>query len=129
MTQPPYLLDAARRRIVLKSLREACSCRGWRTLLAAHVRTNHVHVVTTANCKPEHVMTTMKAYGSRALNEQALDGPALRRWARHGSTRYLWTGEAVRAAIQYVLREQGESMPVFNMAAFETAVFEMPFPR
>src|ERR1700733_9375120 len=54
--------------VVLKSLREACSCRGW-TLLAAHVRTNHVHVVTTANCKPEQVMTALKAYGSRALNE------------------------------------------------------------
>ncbi len=118
MAQPLYLLDAPRRRVVLKSLREACSCRGW-TLLAAHVRTNHVHVVTTANCKPEQVMTALKAYGSRALNEHALDGPSRRRWARHGSTRYLWTEDAVRAAIQYVVREQGESMEVF----------ETPYPR
>jgi len=117
MKQPLYLLDAAGRRVVLKSLQEACSCRDW-TLLAAHVRTNHVHVVTTANCKPEQVMTAMKAYASRALNEHVLDGPERRRWARHGSTRYLWTGDAVRAAIQYVVREQGESM----------AVFEMPLP-
>ncbi len=118
MTQQPYLLDAVRRQVVLKSLQEVCSCRGW-ILLAAHVRTNHVHVVTTANCKPEHVMTAMKAYGSRALNKYALDNPDRRRWARHGSTRYLWTRDAVLSAIQYVVREQGESM----------AVFEMPSPR
>ena len=63
-------------------------------------------------------MTAMKAYASRALNEHVLDGPGRRRWARHGSTRYLWTGDAVRAAIRYVVCEQGESM----------AVFEMPLP-
>ena len=74
MIQPPYLLDAVRRRIVLRSLQETCSYRGW-TLLAAHVRTNHIHVVTAANCKPERVMTAMKAYCSRALNQQSLDGP------------------------------------------------------
>jgi REP element-mobilizing transposase RayT len=83
-------------------------------LLAAHIRTNHVHVVTMANCKPELVLNTMKSYSSRALNEAALDGPDRRRWARHGSTRYLWTGDAVRAAIQYVVREQSESMAVYE---------------
>jgi REP element-mobilizing transposase RayT len=116
MKQDPYMLDAARRQVALKSLQETCFCRGW-TLLAAHVRTNHVHVVTTATCKPEQVMNTMRAYSSRALNEYALDGPGRRRWARHGSTRYLWRGDAIQAAIQYVVREQGESMAVFETAS------------
>ena len=116
MKQEPYMLDAAHRQVVLKSLQETWICRGW-TLLAAHVRTTHIHVVTTATCKPEQVMNTMKAYGSRALNEYRLDGPDRRRWARHGSTRYLWTGDSVRAAIQYVVREQGHSMAVFETAA------------
>lgn len=62
-------------------------------------------------------MTVLKSYSSRALNEHALDGPDRRRWARHGSTRYLWTAEAVRAAVRYVVLEQGESMAVFEMAA------------
>ncbi len=118
MEQPPYRLDALRRDVVLKSLQEACSCRGW-TLLAAHVRTNHVHVVIAANSHPEAVMTTLKAYASRALNRQLLDSPGRRRWARHGSTRYLLTTAAVRAAIQYVVCQQGKSM----------AVLEMPSPR
>ena len=116
MTQPCYLLDAIRRPLVLNTLQEVCSWRGW-TLLAAHVRTNHVHVVTTANCKPEQVMTAMKAYCSRALNEHGLDGEGRCRWARHGSTRYLWTKDAVGAAIQYVVCEQGEPMAVFDMVS------------
>ena len=40
-----------------------------------------------------------------------------RRWARHGSTRYLWTSAAVSAAIHYVVREQGDAMAVFEMPA------------
>ena len=115
MTHQPYLLDEIRRQEVLKSLQEVCSYRGW-TLLAAHVRTNHVHVVATADRKPEHVMNALKAYSSGYLNHCALD-PDRRRWARHGSTRYLWTSTAVSAAIQYVVREQGESMAVFEMLA------------
>jgi REP element-mobilizing transposase RayT len=113
MMQDGYLLDSVRRRVVLKSVRDVCAFRGW-TLLAAHVRTNHVHLVVTANCKPDLVLNTMKSYSSRSLNQAAIDSPDRRRWARHGSTRYLWTGDAVRAAIQYVVREQGESMAVYE---------------
>jgi len=50
MPQPPYLLDALRRQAVLQSLKQVCLCRGW-MLWAAHVRTNHVHVIITANCR------------------------------------------------------------------------------
>ena len=113
MTQDRYLLDSVRRQVVLKSLRKVCAWRGW-TLLAAHVRTNHVHVVVMANCKPDLVLNTMKSYSSRGLNEATLDDPDRRRWARHGSTRYLWTRDAVWAAVQYVVREQGESMAVYE---------------
>ena len=116
MSQEPYVLDAMHRQLVLRSLQEVCSCRGW-ILLAAHVRTNHVHLVATADCKPERVLNALKAYSSRTLNHLALDSPNRRRWARHGSTRYLWTSAAVSAAIHYVLREQGDAMAVFEMPA------------
>jgi REP element-mobilizing transposase RayT len=118
MLQDPYLLDAVRRQVVLNSAQQVCFCRGW-TLWAAHIRTNHIHVVITANCRSERVMNALKSYSSRALNDQAVDGQSRRRWARHGSTRYPWTEDAVRAAIQYVVREQGEPM----------ALFEKPSPR
>ncbi len=108
----PYTLDEVRRQIVLDSLQEVGRFRGW-ALVAAHVRTNHVHVVATADSKPEAVMVAMKAYSSRALNQRGLDLPDQRRWARHGSTRYLWTAESVRAAIRYVVDEQGPAMAVY----------------
>jgi REP element-mobilizing transposase RayT len=60
MVQEPYILDAVRRKAVLSSIEEVCRYRGW-TLLAANVRTNHVHVVTVADCKPEQVMVAFKA--------------------------------------------------------------------
>jgi hypothetical protein len=52
MDQPPYRLDRRRRSAVLAGLRDICSYRGW-SLLAAHVRTNHVHVVVEAGHRPE----------------------------------------------------------------------------
>jgi REP element-mobilizing transposase RayT len=113
MVQQPYVLDALRRDAVLKSIKEVCSFRAW-ILLAAHVRTNHVHVVTVADCKPEQVMVAFKAYSSRELNRMGLDATGRRRWAQHASTRILWTKVAVAAALEYVVRGQGEAMSVFE---------------
>lgn len=53
-------LDAARRDAVEMSLRETCEIRGW-LLRAINVRTNHVHTVVSAPCKPEPVIRTFKA--------------------------------------------------------------------
>ena len=58
MVQPPYLLDAPRRQIVLEAIRQVCVPRDW-ILLAAHVRTNHVHTVIAAEESAEHVMNTL----------------------------------------------------------------------
>jgi len=113
MDQPPYQLDATRREVVLKAIQGVCAHRGW-MLLAAHVRMTHVHVVVEAATPPEKVMNDFKSYASRALNEAGLDGPDRKRWARHGSTRYLRNAEEIRAAVQYVVSEQGERMAVFS---------------
>ena len=113
MDQPAYAMDQGRREAVLASLRERCSERHW-SLLAAHVRTNHVHVVVEAEARPERVMNDLKSYASRCLNRLGLDGPSRKRWARHGSTRWLWSRDNVAAAIQYVVDEQSEPMAVFQ---------------
>jgi hypothetical protein len=42
MDQAPYHLDQIRRDAVLEAIQEVCARRGW-SLLAAHVRSNHVH--------------------------------------------------------------------------------------
>ena len=110
MDQPPYVLDARRREIVLASIRRVSLHRKW-LLLAAHVRTNHVHAVVDAGVQPERVMNDFKAYASRELNR--LESSTRKRWARQGSTRWLREGEDVRGAIQYVVERQGEPMAVF----------------
>ncbi len=112
MDQPRYELDGRSRAAVLLALREVCVHRGW-NLLAAHVRSSHVHVVVEADARPEKVMSDFKAYASRALSRLVGERPSRRRWARHGSTRWLWQDQDVRDAIRYVVEEQGEAMEVF----------------
>jgi REP element-mobilizing transposase RayT len=113
MEQPYYVMDKRRRDTVLASILERCSIRGW-TLWAAHVRTNHLHVVIEAEAQPERIMNDLKSYASRYLNQHGLDEPTRKRWARHGSTRWLWAPENVAAAIRYVIDEQGGGMAVFE---------------
>ncbi len=112
MLQDPYVLDEARRAVVLAAIRRHCAYRGW-TLLAAHVRSNHVHAMVEAETRPERIMNEFKSYASRELNRLPSEGPDRKRWARHGSTRWLWNDEDVRHALQYVIDEQGEPMALY----------------
>jgi len=113
MDQALYNLDEVRRDAVLLAMQEVCAHRGW-SLLAAHVRSNHVHAVVEAEVPPERVMSDFKTYASRRMNRMGLDEPNRKRWARHGSTRWLWKPQHVSAAIQYVIAEQGDAMSVFE---------------
>jgi len=112
MLQEPYVLDQVARAVVLTSIQHHCAHRGW-NLLAAHVRSNHVHVVVEAEAQPERIMNEFKSYASRDWNGLGLDRPDRRRWARHGSTRWLWKDADVREALHYVIEEQGEPMALF----------------
>lgn len=111
MNRLPYLLDLRRRATVLDALREVCLHCGW-SLWAAHVRTNHIHSVVEADVRPEKIMHAFKSYASRNLNLLGIDEPDRKRWARHGSTRWLWNDEDVQKAIYYVVSGQGEPMEV-----------------
>lgn len=112
MDQPPYVMDQARRDAVLAALLERSSQRGWE-LLAAHVRENHVHIVIGADVVPERIMNDLKSYASRVLNRLHLETPDRKRWARHGSTRWLRGSKNVVAAIRYVIEKHGDSMAVY----------------
>ena len=113
MDQPAYTLAAPRRALVLQAIQEVCAYRGW-TLLAAHVRTHHVHTVVMAGAAPERVMADFKTYASRKLNAGGFDTPEHKRWTRHGSTRYLWQPTHVEAAIRSVVQQQGAPMAVYE---------------
>jgi REP element-mobilizing transposase RayT len=106
-------MDGRRREAVLRAMLERCSSNRW-WALAIHVRSNHVHLVIDAEVRPERIMNDLKACASRFLNQNGLDEPTRKRWARHGSTRWLWRPEEVSAAIRYVVDGQGEPMAVFE---------------
>lgn len=117
MTDGCYGFNANRRGIVLKAIQRVCAHRQWE-LLAAHVRTTHVHAVVIAPVQPDTVLHDFKAYAARALNET--EG-SCRRWTRHGSTRFLWTREDVEAAVDYVIRRQGEPMALHDPRSMTVA--------
>ncbi len=113
LKQAPYEMDHSQRDIVLKAIGEVCRYRCWH-LLAAHVRSNHVHIVVDSDVAPEAIMNAFKSYASRALNLDAPGHSGRLRWARHGSTRYLWSPERVAAAVRYVLDQQGDPMACYQ---------------
>jgi REP element-mobilizing transposase RayT len=112
MLQDPYVLDEAARQLVLVAIQRHCAYRGW-NLLAAHVRSNHVHVIVEAETRPERIMNEFKSYASRELNQLTREGPDRKRWAWHGSTRWLWNDQDVQSVLHYVVDEQGEPMALF----------------
>ena len=112
LKQLPYYLDSVRRNIVLRAIVERCQQRSW-NLIAAHVRTEHVHTVVAAEAAPENVRIDLKAYASRLLNLSGLDKPGRKRWTTGGSERYLWRESDVSAAVDYVVSGQGTRMELF----------------
>ena len=110
MVQQPFLLSPENRPLVLNSLVAMAEKRGW-GLLAAHVRTSHVHLVLVCDTPAERALVACKAAATEALN--LADGDlARRRWSRGGSTRGLRSPSAVTAAMRYVVEGQGDPMSV-----------------
>ena len=101
------LLNKHQRAIVDAAIKEVCEERKY-ALYAANVRTNHVHVVVNSSHRPEIVMNSFKSYATRKLRSADLVSIDVRPWARHGSTRYLWTEKQLTEAIEYVLFGQGD---------------------
>src|SRR3989442_4560010 len=127
MKQKPYSLDQPRRSIVRDSVIEVCRHRKW-SLFALHVRTNHLHSIVGAPLPPEPVMDDFKEYSSRNLNLARIDPEKRRRWARHGSTDYLWTRERFLGALKYVPYEQGSWMEVYIDSSLLKEEFGIDLP-
>ncbi len=105
----PVELDAMRRSVVEDSVRETCEIRGW-SLNAVGVRTNHVHIVVSAGCRPEPLLVTLKANATRRMREAGCWPDEHSPWSEGGSRRYLWTERSVVRAIEYVVYDQGEPL-------------------
>ena len=109
LSQSPVTLRAKQRALVEEAIRETCEIRNW-SLWAINVRTNHIHAVVTANCKPERVLNAFKANSTRQMREAGCWKSERSPWAEGGSKRYLWTEEQLVNAIVYVQDDQGEPL-------------------
>jgi REP element-mobilizing transposase RayT len=105
MGDDAMVLDPGSRAVVNATVAEVCAHRGW-FLFAVNARTNHVHVALWSSCAPEEAMATLKAWCTRRLREEGHAEAGARVWARHGSTRYLWTEGDVERAVRYVVEGQ-----------------------
>jgi REP element-mobilizing transposase RayT len=108
LKQSPVTLNEPCRVVVDRTIHEVCEHRDWE-LHACNVRSNHVHVVVSAESSPEKVMNALKSWSTRRLRETKLIGPHTKPWSRHGSTKYLWNQAAIQAACLYTEEGQGEN--------------------
>lgn len=98
--------------LVEQTVRDHCRIRGW-VLHAVNARTNHVHVVVSADRDSDEVMKQLKAWCSRKLSDAAsLVGTVAkkagrRRWFTEGGDKERIDSEEYLAnAIRYVLEGQ-----------------------
>ena len=106
LKQSPVQLDKKRRAAIETAVRETCAVRNW-TLWAFNIRTNHVHSVISARCKPEVVLNALKANATRTMRSQKCWLSDRSPWSYRGSRRYLWNEQELINAIEYVLYDQG----------------------
>jgi REP element-mobilizing transposase RayT len=117
----PVVLSTSQRRGVAAAIQEVAEHRHWK-LHALNVRTNHIHIVVTANRHGKRVLVDFKSYGTRRLKFlNDLPSACLtlgddnsneyRVWTRGGSARPVGSENAFRRAIEYTLDEQGVNQP------------------
>jgi len=114
MTEKPIILDTKQRLIVEETVIRHSEIRKWH-LHAVNCRSNHCHVVVTANShNGEEVRDQFKAWCTRKLKELEIlslknAGEVKVRehwWTRKGSVRYVFDENSLEAAIRYTLEAQ-----------------------
>ncbi len=99
--------------VIAAAIRETCEIRQW-ILQAINVRTNHIHTVVSAPCKPEPILSAFKANATRKMREADCWQQIYSPWSDKGSRRYLWSPKSVERAIDYTHKGQGDIIPDFN---------------
>jgi hypothetical protein len=86
MTENACILNSQQRRVVEAQIAETCAHRNW-TLHAVNCRSNHVHVVVTADvADPDKIRVDLKAWATRALKKSLVSHRGSW-WAERGSIR------------------------------------------
>ena len=105
MTEGACILDAEQRELVQQTITQHCQIRGWE-LHAVNCRTNHVHVVVTADRSPSEVRVQFKAWSTRRLKElekrRGMKQVRENWWAERGSDRFINDNDSLELATVYV---------------------------
>jgi REP element-mobilizing transposase RayT len=110
LSHPPVKLRRRQRAVIEEAIRETCRIRKWE-FWTTNIRTNHVHTVVSAPCKPEKILAAFKANATRKLREAGCWHSSKSPWVVRGSKRYLWSERDVINAVVYVEYDQGEPLP------------------
>jgi len=112
MVETAVVLTEEQRALVEQTIRDHCRIRGW-LLHAVQARTNHVHVVVTADRDPNEVIRQFKAWCSRKLSDAAgLVGTVAKNAGRRhwftegGDIKSIEDDDYLANAIHYVLEGQ-----------------------
>ncbi|MBK6315155.1 MAG: hypothetical protein IPF53_12785 [Blastocatellia bacterium] len=109
LQRPPVRLNAEQRLATSLAIRETCEIRGW-SLIAENVRTNHVHVVVSADEEPKRIAAVLKANATRVMRLagcwREVDSP----WARGSSGRKVFSESGLGRVVRYVVEGQGKSL-------------------
>jgi REP element-mobilizing transposase RayT len=104
MTDDALVLNVPQRQVVEQTISDHCSIRKWE-LHAVNCRTNHVHVVVTANRELPIVREQFKAWCTRRLKASS---PIAREkwWTERGWDEFIDDESGLAATIEYVLFRQ-----------------------
>jgi REP element-mobilizing transposase RayT len=112
MKEDAVVLTDSQRATVEQTIQAHCDIRKW-DLHSVNARTNHVHVIVTANRDPDEVMNQFKTWCSRKLSDAAgLQGTVAskagrRHWFTEGGDKeVIYDEEHLRSAVRYVLDGQ-----------------------
>ena len=111
----PLLLNASKRKIILDVIIKHCNIRDWK-LFAAHIRSNHVHIVVKSNKSIDETASEFKSWGTRMLRKDGIKNHTA--WTSGSSKKYIFKEAKLREKIQYVVYEQGEMMQYYIDKAF-----------
>jgi REP element-mobilizing transposase RayT len=109
LKQSPVRLGSRQRRAIEEAIRETCKMRKW-DFWTTNARTNHIHTVVSAQCKPEKILAAFKANATRKLKEAGCWHSSRTSWVDRGSKKYLWTEADVINVVVYVQYDQGEPL-------------------
>jgi REP element-mobilizing transposase RayT len=100
MNEQPILLDPTQRKIVDTVVADHCTIRRWE-LHTVNCRSNHVHVVVTANDGPlNRPREQFKTWATRRLKET--DPNRMSWWTRRGWDVWIDNEEQLAAVVRYV---------------------------